>query len=89
MGAASFLVASSAAFLVARFGNLDASWHTHEFLDLPLEALEAVLGSDDVCVTSEETIFGALLHWVRHQCPDDLNRRKELVARLAEKVSVL
>lgn len=67
--AAAFLVASSAAFLVNRFGNLDATWRSPEFLDLPLEALEAILGSDDVCVASEETVFSAMLHWVRHNFP--------------------
>ena len=59
-----FLVAASAAFLVTRFGSLDACWKGPEFLELPLEAVEAVLGSDDVCVQTEETVFLAALHWV-------------------------
>ena len=30
----------------------------------PVQAVEAVLGSDDVCVQTEETVFLAALHWV-------------------------
>ncbi|CAI5510186.1 unnamed protein product [Closterium sp. Naga37s-1] len=81
--AATFLLASSSAFLVQHFTSLDATWQTPEFLSLPLEALQALLGSDDVGVQAEETVLEACLHWVRHHWPDDLMRRKEMLGRLA------
>ncbi|CAI5515414.1 unnamed protein product [Closterium sp. Naga37s-1] len=81
--AASFLLASSSAFLVQHFTSLDATWQTPDFLSLPLEALQALLGSDDVGVQAEETVLEASLHWVRHHWPDDLPRRKEMPGRLA------
>ncbi|CAI5469131.1 unnamed protein product [Closterium sp. Yama58-4] len=80
---ASFLLASSSAFLVQHFTSLDATWQTPDFLSLPLEALQALLGSDDVGVQAEETVLEACLHWVRHHWPHDLSTRKEMLGRLA------
>jgi len=37
-----------------------------------------LLSSDDVCVDSEETMFEAMLHWVRHS----IDERKKHIAKL-------
>ncbi|KAM6985018.1 kelch-like protein 6 [Aplochiton taeniatus] len=49
-----------------------------EFVELPLGALESALQRDDLGVTSEECVFGALMRWVQAQEEE----RRHLLARL-------
>jgi len=41
------------------------SMKTSEFLNLPLNALVALLGSDDIIVDSENTVFYAVIVWIQ------------------------
>ena len=51
-----------------------------EFYLLSADDMARLLSSDDICVTSEVTVFEALLSWAHH---DDPARRKELSRLLA------
>ena len=51
-----------------------------EFLLLPEEEVGNLLSSDDLNVPNEETIFHALVLWIKHDGP---NRRKHLAKLLS------
>lgn len=53
-----------------------------DFLELPAESLEAVLQRDDLDVKCEESVFEALMRWVRAQQEE----RYPLLARLLSHV---
>ena len=61
-------------FLVKEFSPFDEIWTTKKFSDLSEAAVRLLLKSDDLATQSENTIFVALMKWVRvhwlelHKC---------------------
>ncbi|EDO31093.1 predicted protein [Nematostella vectensis] len=49
--------------LVEAFSPLDYQWTREEFFSLSATALKSVLGSNELCVSSENTVFLALMRW--------------------------
>ena len=52
-------------FLVKEFTPFDEIWTTEKFTDLSKAAVRLLLKSDDLATESENTIFVALMKWVR------------------------
>ncbi|CAH3124150.1 unnamed protein product [Porites lobata] len=50
-------------FLVEEFSPLDSQWSNEDFLSLSANGLQKVLSSNDLCVSSENTVFLALMKW--------------------------
>ncbi|KAL5993584.1 Boi protein [Asimina triloba] len=53
-----------------------------EVLNLPLAGIEAILGSDDIQVASEDAVYDFVLKWARTQYPKLEERRDVLGSRL-------
>ncbi|XP_058100291.1 BTB/POZ domain-containing protein POB1-like isoform X2 [Magnolia sinica] len=53
-----------------------------EVLNLPLAGIEAILGSDDLQVASEDAVYDFVLKWARLQYPRLEDRREVLGSRL-------
>ncbi|XP_041055295.1 kelch-like protein 24 isoform X2 [Carcharodon carcharias] len=66
-------------FLLERFS--DVIQH-EEFLQLSKDDLCDQLSSDFLAVTKEETVFEAVMHWVRHDVPNRKHALKELLERV-------
>ncbi|XP_060097880.1 kelch-like protein 6 [Heteronotia binoei] len=43
-----------------------------EFLELPLDVLDNVLKSDNLCVTEEAEVFETVINWIRYKMPERL-----------------
>ena len=52
-------------FLVKEFTPIEKTWNTDKFIDLSEPALRLLLGSDHLATQSENTIFVALMKWIR------------------------
>lgn len=50
-------------FLVKFFSPLDHHWNSEELISLSSIALQKVIGSDDLCLTSENVAFQSLIKW--------------------------
>lgn len=50
-------------FLVEEFSPLDSQWSNEDFLSLSSNGLQKVLSSNELCVSSENTVFLALMKW--------------------------
>lgn len=68
-------------FLVEEFSPLDSQWSNEDFLSLSSTGLQKVLSSNDLCVSSENTVFLALMKWaeVNEVFDDQLEPLLELV----------
>ena len=58
-------------FLVKEFTQFDKTWKTEKFTALSEGALRLLLKSDDLAIQSENTIFVALMKWVRSNISDE------------------
>lgn len=50
-------------FLIEEFSPLDSQWSSEDFLSLSSNGLQKVVSSNDLCVSSENTVFLALMKW--------------------------
>ena len=66
-------------FLVKEFSPIDKTWTTEKFTGLSKAALRLLLKSDDLSTHSENTIFVALMKWVRLNIPDKARNKCELL----------
>lgn len=68
-------------FLVEEFSPLDSQWSNEDFLSLSSNGLQKVLSSNNLCVSSENTVFLALMKWaeVNEVFDDQLDPLLELV----------
>ncbi|ODN06264.1 Kelch-like protein 17 [Orchesella cincta] len=62
--------------------NFTEVMHTEEFVLLPLEEVEELLGSPQLNVASEETAYEAGMAWVKH----DVENRRLFLSKLLSKV---
>lgn len=67
--------------LLCAFKPLDETWESEKFLSLSKYALRFLLGSDNLVVQSENTVFIALMHWieVNDELYGDLNKHSDLL----------
>ena len=56
-------------FLVEDFSPLDTNWQTEEFEDLSEASLKCLLSSDNLTTYSENTVFHALMAWIKSNIP--------------------
>ena len=66
-------------FLVKEFTPIDKTWTMDKFEDLSEPALRLLLGSDHLPTISENTIFVALMKWVRVNLSWRAQRRSDLL----------
>ncbi|CAG7700252.1 unnamed protein product [Allacma fusca] len=64
--------------------NFPEVMNTEEFVMLPLEEVEELLGSNQLNVTNEEQAYAAVMAWVKH----DADQRRSELSRLLSKVRV-
>lgn len=78
-------------FLIEEFSPLDSQWSSEEFLSLSSNGLQKVLSSNDLCVSSENTVFLALMKWseVNEVFDDQLDPLLELVRFKAMTINYL
>ncbi|XP_074613753.1 uncharacterized protein LOC141873606 [Acropora palmata] len=78
-------------FLIEEFSPLDSQWSSEEFLSLSSNGLQKVLSSNDLCVSSENTVFLALMKWseVNEVFDDQLDPLLELVRFKAVTINYL
>ncbi|KAG0491276.1 hypothetical protein HPP92_004674 [Vanilla planifolia] len=60
----------------------DISKFQDEVMNLPLAGIEAILGSDDLQVASEDAVYDLVLKWARAQYPKVEDRREILASHL-------
>ncbi|CAH8340946.1 unnamed protein product [Eruca vesicaria subsp. sativa] len=68
-------------FLTARYK--DITKFPVEFMSLPLAGVEAIISSDDLQVSSEDTVYDLILKWAREHYPSLDERREVLGSHLA------
>ncbi|KAI4338381.1 hypothetical protein MLD38_023447 [Melastoma candidum] len=68
-------------YLAARYKDINK--YQDEVITLPLAGIEAILGSDDLQVASEDAVYDFILKWARQQYPVLEERREVLGSRLA------
>ena len=68
--------------LVQEFCPLDENWESDKFTNLEELCLKHVLSSNDLIVQSENTVFHALMYWMRKNKiePDNLEETNNLLA---------
>ena len=57
-------------FLVKEFSPLNTSWETKSFENLSQQSVKYLLGSDQLITPSENTVFHALMHWIKCNKPN-------------------
>jgi hypothetical protein len=74
--------------LVKEFSPLDENWQSDKFTSLSEVCLEYVLGSDNLIVASENTVFHALMYWIEQNevDPASLEETNDLLAVVRSKL---
>ena len=65
-------------FLAKEFSPLDKTWHTKPFEELSESTLKCLLSSDRLVAASENTVFHALMHWIKQRGIDKVLESTEL-----------
>ena len=61
------LASTLQSFLAHKFSPLDKAWQTTSFEELCKPSVRYLLSSDELLAESENTIFHALMHWIKQQ----------------------
>ena len=76
------LVATLQLVLAKEFSPLDQNWESEKFTDLSKPSVKYLLGSNDLIVASENTVFHALMYWMEQNKveADSLEETGDLLA---------
>ncbi len=77
------LASTLQSFLAEEFSPLDETWQTTSFKKLCKPSLKYLLSSDELVAESENTIFHALMHWVRGCGIENVLNSQELPSLLS------
>lgn len=66
-------------FLVKEFNPLDNVWQSKKFRKLSKKSLKLLLRSDKLMVQSENTVFTALMHWVKLHI-EEMSRKSAILS---------
>ena len=70
-------------FLAKEFSPLDITWQTTRFTELCEHSLKCLLSSDELVAASENTIFHALIYWIKQRGIDNVLESQELPSLLS------
>ena len=70
-------------FLAKEFSPLDKTWQTKRFEQLSEATLKCLLSSDELVAASENTVFHALMHWIKQRGIDKVLESTELPSLLS------
>ena len=70
-------------FLAKEFSPLDKTWQTKRFEELSEATLKCLLSSDELVAASENTVFHALMHWIKKRGIDKVLGSTELLSLLS------
>ena len=77
------LVSTLQSFLAKEFSPLDQTWQTTSFKDLCEPSLKYLLSSDELVTVSENTVFHALMHWIKNHGIENVLESQELPSLLS------
>ena len=69
--------------LAKEFSPLDKTWQTKRFEELSEATLKYLLSSDELVAASENTVFHALMHWIKKRGIDKVLESTELPSLLS------